>query len=41
MNYASCWIQASVVVYAFAFDMELKTDVAWLESGVTWKKQKK
>ena len=34
MSYASCWIQAYIVLYAFALDMELETNEAWLEDGV-------
>lgn len=34
MSYISCWIQACIVLYAFALDMELEMNVAWLDDGV-------
>ncbi len=41
MSYASCWIQACIVLHAFALDMELETDEAWLEDGVVWERQQR
>ncbi len=41
MSYASCWIQACIVLHAFELDMELETDEAWLEDGVVWERQQR
>ena len=41
MSYASCWIQACIVLHAFAHDMELGTDEAQLEDGVVQEKQQR
>lgn len=41
ISYASCWIQACIVLHAFALDMELETDEAWLEDGVVWERQQR
>lgn len=41
MSYASCCIQACIVLHAFAFNMELETNEAWLENDIVWKKQQR
>ena len=41
MSYASCWIQACIVIHAFAIDHELDTDQSWLEDGVVWEREQK
>lgn len=41
MSYARCWIHVCIVLYAFALNMELETNIVWLEDGIIWKKQQK
>lgn len=41
MNYASCWIQACILSHAFALNIKLETDIAWLEDGGILKRQQK
>lgn len=34
MNYASYWIQTYIILYVFAFDIELKTNETWLKDDI-------
>ena len=34
ITYASCWIQACIVLHAFAIDSELATNETWLNDGI-------